>query len=119
MGERSPVHPACCPVYIVCQAGRGGFDAKKICDTLRAKGVNMLFVIGGDGTQFAGHLLFEEARRQQLDVSVVGVPKSIDNDVLFVDKTFGFDSAVAAASTVIGNGWVEATSCAKVRKRAS
>ena len=48
-------------------------------------------------------------------MSVVGVPKSIDNDVLFVDKTFGFDSAVAAASTVIGNGWVEATSCAKVR----
>ena len=46
----------------MCQAGRGGFDAKKICDTLRAKGVNMLFVIGGDGTQFAGHLLFEEAR---------------------------------------------------------
>ena len=56
-----------------------------------------------------------QARRQKLDVSVVGVPKSIDNDVLFVDKTFGFDSAVAAASTVIGNGWVEATSCAKVR----
>ena len=48
--------------YIVCQAGRGGFDAEKICDTLRAKGVNMLFVIGGDGTQFAGHLLFEEAQ---------------------------------------------------------
>ena len=106
-------------VCIVCQAGRGGFDAEKICDTLRAKGVNMLFVIGGDGTQFAGHLLFEEARKQQLDVSVVGVPKSIDNDVLFVDKTFGFDSAGAAASSVIGNGWVEATSCAKVRKRAS
>mgnify|MGYP001983296833 CR=1 FL=1 len=49
-------------VCIVCQAGRGGFDAEKICDTLRAKGINMLFVIGGDGTQFAGHLLFEEAQ---------------------------------------------------------
>ena len=60
--HRSPVHPACSPVYIVCQAGRGGFDAEKICATLRAKGINMLFVIGGDGTQFAGHLLFEEAR---------------------------------------------------------
>ena len=46
----------------MCQAGRGGFDAEKICDTLRAKGVNMLFVIGGDGTQFAGHLLFEQAQ---------------------------------------------------------
>jgi hypothetical protein len=78
----------------VLKAGRGGFDASAICDTLRAHGINMLFVIGGDGTQFAGHLLYEEARKRKLDVSIVGVPKSIDNDVLFVDKTFGFDSAV-------------------------
>jgi 6-phosphofructokinase len=45
-------------------------------------------------------------------ISVVGVPKSIDNDVLFVDRTFGFDSAVEAAAGVIRNGWIEATSCA-------
>jgi len=96
----------------ILKAGRGGFDAPKICDTLKAKGITMLFVIGGDGTQFAGHLLYEEARRRQLSVSVVGVPKSIDNDVLFVDRTFGFDSAVEAAAGVIRNGWVEATSCA-------
>ena len=51
-------------------------------------------------------------------MSVVGVPKSIDNDVLFVDRTFGFDSAITAASEIIRNGWVEATSCAKVRARA-
>ena len=56
-----------------------------------------------------------QARRQKLSVSVVGVPKSIDNDVLFVDRTFGFDSAITAASEIIRNGWVEATSCAKVR----
>jgi len=43
----------------------------------------------------------------------VGVPKSIDNDVLYFDKTFGFDSAVATAADVIRNGWVEATSCDK------
>ena len=48
---------------------------------------------------------------RSLPVSVVGVPKSIDNDILFIDKTFGFDSAVAAASRVIKSGWVEATSC--------
>jgi 6-phosphofructokinase 1 len=97
----------------ILKAGRGGFDAPKICETLRAKGINVLFVIGGDGTQFAGHLLFEEAKKQQLPVSVVGVPKSIDNDVLFVDRTFGFDSAVEAGARVIANGYVEATSCAK------
>jgi len=46
-------------------------------------------------------------------VSIVGVPKSIDKDVLYIDKTFGFDSAVASASEVIRNAWVEATSCHK------
>jgi len=97
----------------ILQAGRGGFDAKKICDTLRKKGINMLFVVGGDGTQFAGHLLAEAAKEENLPVSIVGVPKSIDNDVLYFDKTFGFDSAVASASEVIRNGWVEASSCSK------
>ena len=97
----------------ILKAGRGGFDALKICDTLRKGNFTHLFVIGGDGTQFAGHLLFEEAKKQSLEISVVGVPKSIDNDVLFVDRTFGFDSAVEAAAGVIRNGWVEATSAAK------
>merc|ERR1712113_94203 len=73
----------------------------------------MVFTVGGDGTQGAAHLLYEEARRRNLKVSIVGVPKSIDNDVLFFDKTFGFDSAVAAATEVIRNAWVEATSCDK------
>lgn len=49
-------------------------------------------------------MLRASAGREQ--VSVVGVPKSIDNDVLFVDRTFGFDSAVEAAASVIRNGWV-------------
>lgn len=48
----------------VLKAGRGGFDAPKICKNLRKSGINLLFVIGGDGTQFAGHLLFEEAKKQ-------------------------------------------------------
>jgi len=97
----------------ILKAGRGGFDAAKCCETLKKTGINMLFVIGGDGTQFAGHLLFEEAKRQGYACSIVGVPKSIDNDVLFVDRTFGFDSAVEAAATCIQNGYIEATSCDK------
>jgi len=97
----------------ILKAGRGGFDAPKICKSLQQLGINLLFVIGGDGTQFAGHLLYEEARRQRLPISIVGVPKSIDNDVLFVDRTFGFDSAVESAAEVIRNGWVEASSCEK------
>ena len=97
----------------ILKAGRGGFDAPKICETLAARKIQMLFVVGGDGTQYAGHLLAEEARSRGLSCSIVGVPKSIDNDVLFFDKTFGFDSAVSAACSVIRNGLVEATSCAK------
>ena len=52
-------------------------------------------------------------QRATLGAAQVGVPKSIDNDVLFVDRTFGFDSAVEAAASVIRNGYVEATSCSK------
>eukprot|EP00930_Biecheleria_cincta_P024123 TRINITY_DN17309_c0_g1_i1.p1 TRINITY_DN17309_c0_g1~~TRINITY_DN17309_c0_g1_i1.p1 ORF type:complete len:509 (+),score=89.95 TRINITY_DN17309_c0_g1_i1:65-1591(+) len=97
----------------ILKAGRGGFDAPKICDYLARNGINMLFTVGGDGTQFASNQLFLEAKRRNLPVSIVGVPKSIDNDVLCFDKTFGFDTAVAEASEVIRSAWVEATSCAQ------
>jgi len=97
----------------ILKAGRGGFNAEKICENLERMGINMLFLVGGDGTQYAGYLLSQEARKRGTQISIVGVPKSIDNDVLFFDKTFGFDSAVASASEVIRNGWVEATSCDK------
>merc|ERR1719277_1608055 len=97
----------------VLKAARGGFDAPKICEKLEKMGVNMLFLVGGDGTQSAGNLLYEEARKRNMKLSIVGVPKSIDNDVMYFDKTFGFDSAVAAASEVIRNVFVEATSAEK------
>lgn len=103
----------------ILKAGRGGLSegdtvqAAKICDNIEALGINMLFVIGGDGTQSAGHLLYETAKERGLEISIVGVPKSIDNDVLFIDKTFGFDSAVESAAAVIHNARVEATSCEK------
>jgi len=97
----------------ILKAGRGGFDPDKICDNLVKLGINMLFTVGGDGTQSASNQLFMEARKRNLPVSIVGVPKSIDNDVLYFDRTFGFESAVASAAEVIRNAWVEATSCAK------
>ncbi|CAJ1357117.1 unnamed protein product [Effrenium voratum] len=98
----------------ILKAGRGGMDdPEKILDQLQKQGVNMLFTVGGDGTQAAANLLFQAAKKRNMPLSIVGVPKSIDNDIVFFDKTFGFDSAVAAASEVIRNGWVEATSCSK------
>lgn len=98
----------------VLKAGRGGMeDPDAILDKVQKMGINLLFTVGGDGTQSAAHKLYERAKERNLEISIVGVPKSIDNDILFFDKTFGFDSAVAAASEVIGNAWVEATSCEK------
>lgn len=99
----------------ILQVGCGGseVDVERTCDNLKKMGVNMLFVVGGDGAHAAGDLVFQEARRRNMRLSIVGVPKSIDNDLLFFDKTFGFDTAVGAACGVINNGWVEATSCDK------
>eukprot|EP00928_Gymnodinium_smaydae_P087196 TRINITY_DN71503_c0_g1_i1.p1 TRINITY_DN71503_c0_g1~~TRINITY_DN71503_c0_g1_i1.p1 ORF type:complete len:474 (+),score=103.57 TRINITY_DN71503_c0_g1_i1:202-1422(+) len=97
----------------ILKAARGGFDAERICDNLARLGINVLFLVGGDGTQFAGNLLYEAARKRNLQVSIVGIPKSIDNDVLLFDRTFGFNTAVATASEVIRSAWTEASSCDK------
>lgn len=97
----------------ILKAGRGGLDLPKICENLKSMGINVLFVVGGDGTQQAGYLLYEACRERELPVSIIGVPKSIDNDVMVFDKTFGFDTAVATASETVHNVWVEATSCKK------
>ena len=70
-------------------------------DNLVARGVNILFTVGGDGTQRGANDLYQEARKRGHALSVVGVPKTIDNDVGFVSRTFGFFSAVEEAARVI------------------
>ena len=60
---------------------RGGFDAEKIVEWLRAKRVNQLYVIGGDGTHRGAYKLAELCWEKGVDVSVAGVPKTIDNDI--------------------------------------
>jgi 6-phosphofructokinase 1 len=77
-------------------------------DQLERLGVNVLFAIGGDGTLRGAHAIHEEAARRGLRIAVVGVPKTIDNDVPYVDKTFGYDSAVEVASRVIDAAHTEA-----------
>ena len=66
-------------------------------DYLDELGVGMLFAIGGDGTLRGAHAIGEEAARRGDAIAVVGVPKTIDNDVSFVQKTFGFETAVTEA----------------------
>jgi 6-phosphofructokinase 1 len=65
--------------------------------TLEALNVRVLFAIGGDGTLRGAQKIAEEATRRGLDIAVIGIPKTIDNDVQFIQKTFGFETAVAEA----------------------
>ncbi|KAE8688438.1 ATP-dependent 6-phosphofructokinase 3 [Hibiscus syriacus] len=89
---------------------RGGRDTAKIVDSIQDRGINQVYIIGGDGTQRGASVIFEEVRRRGLKVSVVGIPKTIDNDVPVIDKSFGFDTAVEEAQRAINAAHVEAES---------
>ena len=64
-------------------------------DTLLEFQVNILICIGGDGTQRGAYLVHQAITRRGLDIGVVGIPKTIDNDIAFIERTFGFDTAVS------------------------
>jgi 6-phosphofructokinase 1 len=94
----------------VLESSRGPVHIGKAVDNLIARGVNILFTVGGDGTQRGANDLYQEARRRGHALSVVGVPKTIDNDVGFVARTFGFFSAVEEAARVLDCAHTEACS---------
>ena len=75
---------------------------------LRGRGINILLCIGGDGTQNGAHCIAAEATEQGYPLSVVGVPKTIDNDIPFVWRTFGFNTAVEKSREVIACAHTEA-----------
>ncbi len=89
---------------------RGPQDPVKMVDYLADIGVNVLFVIGGDGTQRGGLAIEQEAIRRGLQIAVVGVPKTIDNDMIYMDKSFGYETACAAAVDAIEAAHTEARS---------
>jgi 6-phosphofructokinase 1 len=89
---------------------RGPVDVQKAVDHLVKMGINILFTIGGDGTQRGGNALFQEAKKRGHDLAVVGVPKTIDNDVAFVARTFGYLTAVEEACNVLDRAHIEARS---------
>ncbi len=87
---------------------RGPEDPKVMVETLRGLGVNILFTVGGDGTQRGALKVYEEAKSQGYPLAVVGVPKTVDNDIQYVSRTFGFGTAVDAARSVIDIAHTEA-----------
>ncbi|HEY7745693.1 MAG TPA: ATP-dependent 6-phosphofructokinase [Desulfuromonadales bacterium] len=89
-------------------SSRGPQDPAEMVDYLQELGVAILFAIGGDGTLKGAGRIAEEAARRNLPLSVIGIPKTIDNDISFVQKTFGFETAVAEAQRAIYAAHTEA-----------
>ncbi len=89
---------------------RGPVNAVVAIDYLMRLGVDMLFCVGGDGTLRGAHALHEEAVRRGYPLSVIGIPKTVDNDIEYVWRTFGYSTAVEEAAHIIDSAHVEATS---------
>lgn len=82
-------------------SSRGNQDAAVMVDTLMRLNINVLFCIGGDGTLRGAHDIAEEVKKRKQPISVIGIPKTIDNDLNLIDRTFGFETAVLSATDVI------------------
>ena len=82
-------------------SSRGPQKPEKIVDSLVRHSVNMLFVVGGDGTMRGARDIVAEITKRGLCISVVGLPKTINNDFVYMDKSFGFETAYAEAVRVI------------------
>jgi 6-phosphofructokinase 1 len=90
--------------------GRGAQEVSLMVDRLAELGIDMLFTVGGDGTLSGAHAIALEAERRNIKLAVVGVPKTIDNDIAFVDQTFGFDTAIEVARQALSAAHTEAHS---------
>lgn len=86
---------------------RGPVDLAAALDNLIRRGINILFTVGGDGTLRGAHRLCQEALRRGYPLAVVGIPKTIDNDVAYVSRTFGYLTAVEEACRVIEGAHTE------------
>jgi 6-phosphofructokinase 1 len=89
-------------------SSRGAQEPAIVVDFLEAKQIDILFCIGGDGTQRGAHAIQEEITRRGLPKAVVGIPKTIDNDVPYVELSFGYLTALEVASEVLRGAHVEA-----------
>ena len=94
----------------ILNTSRGPVDVSVAVDNLIRRKINILFVVGGDGTQRGGAAIYKEASQRGHALAVVGVPKTIDNDVAFVSRTFGYLTAVEEATKVIDCAHTEAHS---------
>lgn len=94
-------------------SSRGQYPIEAIVDALQQLNINILFSIGGDGTLRGAQLISQEIKRRGMFTAVIGIPKTIDNDISWVEKSFGFETAVEDAAKVIRSAHVEAIGAPK------
>ncbi len=90
-------------------SSRGKQNTGHIVDRLTKLKVDILFCIGGDGTMRGAHAIHQEIAKRRLNISVAGIPKTIDNDIYLIDRSFGFETAFSIANDIIRYAHNEAT----------
>ena len=91
----------------ILSSSRGQQEIGEMVDFLVQRGISVLLCVGGDGTQKGSHALAEEIARRQLPIAIVGVPKTVDNDVQYVRQTFGYYSALESARAILDGAHCE------------
>ncbi|KAL2495656.1 ATP-dependent 6-phosphofructokinase 2 [Forsythia ovata] len=94
----------------VLETSRGGFDLHKIVNAIKDRGFNQVYIIGGDGAMRGMVEIFNEIKHRKLKIAVAGIPKTVDNDVGIIDRSFGFQTAVEMAQQAISAAHIEAES---------
>ena len=89
-------------------SSRGQQDVEEIVDCLERNNINILFTIGGDGTLKGASAIQQEIKRRRLKIVVAGIPKTIDNDINHIEKSFGYETSVTIASPIIRDAHNEA-----------
>lgn len=92
----------------ILSSSRGPQNTGEIVDALERMDINILFTIGGDGTLRGAQAITEEITRRGLKISVGGIPKTIDNDINLIEKSFGFETAFTSATSILRGAHNEA-----------
>lgn len=92
----------------ILSSSRGPQDVKVMVDYLVQLKIDILFCVGGDGTMRAAEKITEEIHARKKQIAVIGIPKTIDNDLNLIEKSFGFDTAIAKTVEAVGSAHVEA-----------
>ena len=92
----------------ILSSSRGHQDMDDMIDTLEMMGISLLFIIGGDGTLRGAQGVVMAIQKRKLEISVIGIPKTIDNDISGIEQSFGFSTAVEAARLAVNGAHEEA-----------